>query len=188
MHEYRMNAPYRKHNARTLHGKRAILAPSNSEEDERWAHIPHDAPPPEITPDNPAGTDGFEFVEFAHPEPEKLEELFAKHRLQHLSPRHQAPRHITVWRQGDINYVLNAEARLASPWSSSAVHGPCAPPRWPGASSMPKHAFRTRRLARRRRPMKATTRTLDCARHQVGIGGSASSTSSIEIRRQGLTL
>ena len=34
--------------------------------------FPHDAPPAEISKANPAGTDGFEFVEFAHPEPEKL--------------------------------------------------------------------------------------------------------------------
>ena len=40
--------------------------------------FPHDAPPSEITADNPAGTDGFEFVEFAHPEPEKLRELFTR--------------------------------------------------------------------------------------------------------------
>src|SRR6185295_19105772 len=39
---------------------------------------PHDAPPPEISTENPAGTDGFEFVEFAHPEPQKLAELFGK--------------------------------------------------------------------------------------------------------------
>ncbi|MGO6905113.1 4-hydroxyphenylpyruvate dioxygenase, partial [Rhizobium ruizarguesonis] len=40
--------------------------------------FPHDAPPSEITADNPAGTDGFEFVEFAHPEPETLRELFTR--------------------------------------------------------------------------------------------------------------
>ncbi len=40
--------------------------------------FPHDAPPATISADNPAGTDGFEFVEFAHPEPEKLRELFTR--------------------------------------------------------------------------------------------------------------
>lgn len=40
--------------------------------------FPHDAPPSEITADNPAGTDGFEFVEFAHLEPETLRELFTR--------------------------------------------------------------------------------------------------------------
>ncbi|WP_428669819.1 hypothetical protein [Roseibium sp.] len=39
--------------------------------------FPHDAPPAEISRANPAGTDGMEFVEFAHPEPEKLNDLFA---------------------------------------------------------------------------------------------------------------
>ena len=38
--------------------------------------FPHDAPPAQITPQNPAGTDGFEFVEYAHPEPQALHALF----------------------------------------------------------------------------------------------------------------
>ena len=38
--------------------------------------FPHDAPPPEISPANPMGTDGFEFVEFAHPDPKVLDALF----------------------------------------------------------------------------------------------------------------
>src|SRR5262245_24110545 len=40
--------------------------------------FPHDAPAATISKSNPAGTDGFEFVEFAHPEPEKLSELFTR--------------------------------------------------------------------------------------------------------------
>ena len=63
--------------------------------------FPHDAPPATISAANPAGTDGFEFVEFAHPEPEKLADLFermgyvavARHKTKNitrLSPgRHQ---------------------------------------------------------------------------------------------------
>ena len=42
-----------------------------------WAPFRTTRRPPKITADNPAGTDGFEFVEFAHPEPEKLDALFA---------------------------------------------------------------------------------------------------------------
>ena len=38
--------------------------------------FPHDAPKARISAENPAGTDGFEFVEFAHPEPEKLDAIF----------------------------------------------------------------------------------------------------------------
>ena len=69
--------------------------------------FPHDAPPARITADNPAGTDGFEFVEFAHPEPEKLEELFS--RMGYSKVATHRTKAISVWRQGDINYVVNAE-------------------------------------------------------------------------------
>ena len=40
--------------------------------------FPHNAPKSVISAENPAGTDGFEFVEFAHPEPQELRDLFAK--------------------------------------------------------------------------------------------------------------
>jgi 4-hydroxyphenylpyruvate dioxygenase len=85
--------------------------------------FPHDAPAAEITRDNPAGTDGFEFVEFAHSEPRKLEELFARMGYSPVA-RHKM-KNITVWRQGDINYLVNAE-----PGSHAMKfvdkHGPCA--------------------------------------------------------------
>ena len=38
--------------------------------------FPHDAPPPAISDENPMGTDGFEFVEFCHPDPQELDRLF----------------------------------------------------------------------------------------------------------------
>ena len=38
--------------------------------------FPHDAPPANISAQNPMGTDGFAFVEFAHPEPAQLHGLF----------------------------------------------------------------------------------------------------------------
>jgi 4-hydroxyphenylpyruvate dioxygenase len=86
--------------------------------------FPHDAPPPPISADNPMGTDGFEFVEFSHPDPSALEATF---RTMGFVPvaRHRS-KNVTLFRQGDINFVLNAEpgsfaARFA------AEHGPCAP-------------------------------------------------------------
>ena len=39
--------------------------------------FPHDAPPATISESNPMGTDGMEFVEYAHPQPQKLKALFA---------------------------------------------------------------------------------------------------------------
>ena len=86
--------------------------------------FPHDAPKAEITQDNPAGTDGFEFVEFAHPDPNELRTLFAKMGYTHTATH--KTKAIELWQQGDITYVLNAE-----PDSHAAgfieEHGPCAP-------------------------------------------------------------
>ncbi|MDR6757743.1 4-hydroxyphenylpyruvate dioxygenase [Mycoplana sp. BE70] len=86
--------------------------------------FPHDAPPAEINAENPAGTDGFEFVEFAHPEPEKLQELFA--RMGYTNVARHRTKDISLWRQGDINYILNAEkGSFADRFVDK--HGPCAP-------------------------------------------------------------
>ncbi|MFD1329572.1 4-hydroxyphenylpyruvate dioxygenase [Mycoplana ramosa] len=86
--------------------------------------FPHDAPPAEINAENPAGTDGFEFVEFAHPEPEKLEDLFA--RMGYTKVARHRTKDISLWRQGDINYIVNAEkASFAERFVEK--HGPCAP-------------------------------------------------------------
>ncbi|MBM9596164.1 4-hydroxyphenylpyruvate dioxygenase [Roseitranquillus sediminis] len=86
--------------------------------------FPHDAPKATISDANPAGTDGFEFVEFAHPEPEVLDSLFRRMGYEPVA-KHRS-KEITLYRQGDINYLLNAE-----PGSHAAgfvaEHGPCAP-------------------------------------------------------------
>ncbi len=86
--------------------------------------FPHDAPPARITPQNPAGTDGFEFVEYAHPEPQALHALFKQMGFAPVA-RHRS-KAVTLYRQGDVNYLLNEDpgghaARFA------AAHGPCAP-------------------------------------------------------------
>jgi 4-hydroxyphenylpyruvate dioxygenase len=86
--------------------------------------FPHDAPPATINDDNPMGTDGFEFVEYAHPEPEQLHALF---KLMGFAPvaRHRTKK-ITVYRQGDINYLVNEEPGSHG-FDFVAAHGPCAP-------------------------------------------------------------
>ena len=86
--------------------------------------FPHDAPKSEITTENAAGTDGFEFVEFAHPDPNELRTLFAKMGYTHTATH--KTKAIELWQQGDITYVINAE-----PGTHAAdfieEHGPCAP-------------------------------------------------------------
>ncbi len=56
---------------------------------------------------NPMGTDGFEFVEFAHPEPENLGQLFKLMGFREVA-RHRS-KNAALYRQGDVNFVLNAE-------------------------------------------------------------------------------
>ena len=70
------------------------------------------------------GTDGFEFVEYAHPRPEELHALF---KLMGYAPvaRHRTKK-ITVYRQGDINYLVNEEPGTHG-FDFVAAHGPCAP-------------------------------------------------------------
>jgi 4-hydroxyphenylpyruvate dioxygenase len=86
--------------------------------------FPHDAPQASITPQNPAGTDGFEFVEFAHPNPDELRDLFTKMGYT-LTARHKA-KNVELWQQGDITYILNAEpGSMAMRFVDE--HGPCAP-------------------------------------------------------------
>ncbi|MFD1793910.1 4-hydroxyphenylpyruvate dioxygenase [Ochrobactrum teleogrylli] len=85
---------------------------------------PHDAPKAEINEANPAGTDGFEFVEFAHPEPEKLDILFRQMGFRPVA-RHRK-KDIVLYRQGDINYLLNREPNSHAA-SFVTDHGPCAP-------------------------------------------------------------
>ena len=86
--------------------------------------FPHDAPPATISTANPAGTDGFEFVEFAHPDPDALETLFG--RMGYTEVARHKTKDISLYRQGRINYLLNREARSHTA-RFVAEHGPSAP-------------------------------------------------------------
>jgi 4-hydroxyphenylpyruvate dioxygenase len=57
--------------------------------------------------DNPMGTDGFEFVEFAAPDPKAMGELFEKMGFTAIA-RHRT-KNVTLYRQGEINFIINAE-------------------------------------------------------------------------------
>src|SRR3979411_345327 len=91
--------------------------------------FPHDPQPAKISAQNPAGTDGFEFVEFAHPRPDELAELFG--RMGYAPVARHKTRNVTVYRQGDLHNILNAEPG-AFATRFVAGHGPCAPSMaWP---------------------------------------------------------
>jgi 4-hydroxyphenylpyruvate dioxygenase len=52
-------------------------------------------------------TDGFEFVEYTAPDPELLRNLFARMGFP-VAARHRS-KNVTLHRQGDINFIINAE-------------------------------------------------------------------------------
>jgi len=73
--------------------------------------------------DNPLGTDGFEFVEFTSPEPERLKALFERMGFAAVG-RHRS-KNVLRFAQGDINFILNMEA-AGQPADFRAAHGPSA--------------------------------------------------------------
>ncbi|MGC9236458.1 MAG: 4-hydroxyphenylpyruvate dioxygenase, partial [Thiomonas sp.] len=56
---------------------------------------------------NPMGTDGFEFVEYAAPDPAQLGALFQQLGFKAIA-RHRH-KDVTLWRQGGIHFIVNAE-------------------------------------------------------------------------------
>ena len=128
--------------------------------------FPHDAPKATITPENPAGTDGFEFVEFAHEDPQALRALFTKMGYVHVA-NHKTKK-IELWQQGDITYVLNAEPASFG-MRFVTEHGPCAPSMaWRVVDA--DHAFK-HAVSKGATPYEGEDKTMDVPAI-VGIGGS----------------
>jgi len=69
------------------------------------------------------GTDGFEFVEYAAPDPQALRALFEKMGFVEVA-RHRS-KDVTLHKQNDINFIINAESdSFAQEFAKD--HGPCA--------------------------------------------------------------
>ena len=73
--------------------------------------------------ENPMGLDGFEFVEFASPEPGVLEPVFDTLGFT-LVARHRS-KDVSLYRQGQINFILNNEPNSYAAYFAEE-HGPCA--------------------------------------------------------------
>lgn len=84
---------------------------------------PHHAPKAIINSQNIAGTDGFEFVEFAHPDPGKLERLFSS--MGYVEVARHRSKDISLYRQGRINYLINRQPNSHAA-RFTVEHGPCA--------------------------------------------------------------
>lgn len=57
--------------------------------------------------DNPMGTDGFEFIEYAAPDPRAMGQLFERMGFRPIA-RHRH-KNVILYRQGGINFIVNAE-------------------------------------------------------------------------------
>jgi len=57
--------------------------------------------------DNPMGTDGFEFIEYAAPDPKAMGALFE--RLGFKAVARHRHKNVLLYRQGEINFIVNAE-------------------------------------------------------------------------------
>ena len=57
--------------------------------------------------DNPMGTDGFEFIEYAAPDPQAMGQAFERMGFKAVA-RHRH-KNVLLYRQGEINFIINAE-------------------------------------------------------------------------------
>lgn len=73
--------------------------------------------------ENPMGTDGFEFVEYAAPDPKLLRNLFEQ--MGFATVAHHRSKDVTLHKQGDIHFIINAEPDSFAQ-KFAADHGPCA--------------------------------------------------------------
>ena len=72
---------------------------------------------------NPMGLDGFEFVEFAAAQEGAIEPVLDMLGFVRVA-RHRS-KQVALWRQNDINFVVNHEPRSPAAYLA-AEHGPCA--------------------------------------------------------------
>ena len=73
--------------------------------------------------DNPMGLDGFEFIEFAAPDPTVLQAAFQLLGFTEVA-RHRS-KDVALWRQGGINFIINNEPKSHA-YYFAREHGPCA--------------------------------------------------------------
>ena len=71
--------------------------------------------------DNPMGLDGFEFIEFAAPDTQVLEQVFYLLGFEAVA-RHRS-KDVTLYRQGGINFILNNEPNSHASYFAQE-HGP----------------------------------------------------------------
>lgn len=76
----------------------------------------------ESSAQNPCGLNGVDFVEYSGPDSQYFESLFKRMGFKQVGEIHG--KNIKLFRQGDINFILNCEPQTFSSKFSQA-HGPC---------------------------------------------------------------
>jgi 4-hydroxyphenylpyruvate dioxygenase len=117
--------------------------------------------------ENPMGLDGFEFVEFAAPDPAVLETAFAL--LGFIEVAKHRSKNVTLWRQGNINFIINNEPNSPA-YYFAREHGPCAC----GMAFRVKdaHAAYSRALEQGAQPVEIQTGPMELRLPAIkGIGG-----------------
>jgi 4-hydroxyphenylpyruvate dioxygenase len=71
--------------------------------------------------ENPMGTEGFEFIEYAAPDPAAMAGVFERMGFRAIA-RHRH-KEVTLYRQGEINFILNADPESFAQ-RFARVHGP----------------------------------------------------------------
>ena len=120
------------------------------------------------SPDNPLGIDGFEFVEFTSPEPERMAETLE--RLGFTATHRHPERDVVRYKQGGINMLLN-RAPKGQAAEFRQAHGPSAN----GMAFRVDDATRAYAMALERgaKPADASASALGAdAKVLQGIGGS----------------
>ena len=72
---------------------------------------------------NPMNTDGFEFVEYAAPDPQLLRQLFERMGLPAIAQHRR--KNVTLHAAGDVHFIINAEPDSFAQ-QFARQHGPCA--------------------------------------------------------------
>ena len=113
------------------------------------------------------GLDGFEFVEFAAPDPEQLAKIF--HVLGFEAVARHRSKDVTLFRQGGINFILNNESKSHAAYFVQE-HGPAAC----GMAFRVKdaHIAYERALERGAQPVEISTGPMELRLPAIkGIGG-----------------
>ena len=75
-----------------------------------------------ITEQNPIGLNGVDFIEYSGPDAHYFENIFKRYEFKEVGQVHG--KNIRLFRQGDINYILNCEPHTFAT-DFAQIHGPC---------------------------------------------------------------